>query len=41
MSGKDSNALVAWLRTGLRYRELVHERKISSYDWRQGNWHDA
>lgn len=37
----DGDALVATLRAGLRYEELVQERKLSYDDWRHGKWHNA
>ncbi len=37
----DGDALVATLRAGLRYEELIHERKLPYDDWRHGKWHDA
>lgn len=39
--GDDGDALVATLRAGLRYEELVQERKLPYDDWRHGKWHDA
>jgi hypothetical protein len=37
----DGEALVATLRAGQRYEELVKERQIPFDDWRKGKWHDA
>ena len=37
----DGEALLATLRAGLRYEELVQEQKIPFGDWRSGKWHDA
>lgn len=37
----DGDALIANLRAGLRYEELVQESKLSYDDWRHGKWHDA
>jgi hypothetical protein len=37
----DGDALVATLRAGLRYEELVQERTLPYDDWRRGKWHDA
>jgi HEPN superfamily AbiU2-like protein len=37
----DGDALIATLCDGLRYEELVQERKLPFDDWRQGKWHDA
>ena len=37
----DGDALVAMLRYGLRYEELVQDQIISYDDWNKGNWHDA
>ena len=37
----DGDALVATLRAGLRYEELVQERKLPYDDWQHGMWHDA
>lgn len=37
----DGDALVAMLRYGLRYEELVQDQTISYDDWNKGNWHDA
>lgn len=36
-----SAALLATLRAGLRYEELVQERALPHDDWRKGNWSDA
>jgi hypothetical protein len=36
-----SGALLATLRAGLRYEELVQERTLSFDDWRKGKWSDA
>jgi hypothetical protein len=36
-----SAALLATLRAGLRYEELVQERALPFDDWRKGKWHDA
>ena len=41
LMSSDGEALVAVLRAGLRYEELVQERKVPLDDWRQGQWHDA
>ena len=37
----DGEALVAILRSGLRYEELLREGEISGDDWYHGEWHDA
>lgn len=37
----DGEALVAMLRYGLRYEELLREETISYDDWHHGAWHDA
>lgn len=37
----DGEALVAMLRSGMRYEELLKEEKISYDDWHHGKWHDA
>lgn len=37
----DGEALVAILRSGLRYEELIKEGKVSYDDWHHGEWHDA
>ena len=37
----DGEALLATLKAGLRYEELLQERKISWDDWQHGKWHDA
>ena len=37
----DGDGLIAMLRYGLRYKELLKEEKIAYGDWRNGNWHDA
>lgn len=37
----DGEALLATIRAGLRYEELLQERKIPFDDWRNGQWHDA
>lgn len=37
----DSNALLATLRYGLRYEELLREQKIPYDDWRKSKWHDT
>jgi len=36
-----ADALVATLRAGLRYEELVQGRELPFDDWRKGNWSDA
>jgi hypothetical protein len=36
-----SAALLATLRAGLRYEELVQERALPHDDWRKGKWRDA
>jgi len=36
-----SAALLATLRAGLRYEELVQERTLPHDDWRKGKWSDA
>lgn len=36
-----SAALLATLRAGLRYEELVQERTLPFDDWRKGKWSDA
>jgi AbiU2 len=36
-----AEALLATLRAGLRYEELVQERFIPIDDWRKGKWRDA
>ena len=37
----DGDSLAATLRAGLRYEELLQERKLPIGDWRLGKWHDA
>ncbi|MBW1746209.1 MAG: hypothetical protein JRG74_15055 [Deltaproteobacteria bacterium] len=37
----DGEALVAMLRYGLRYEELLKDGKVSYDDWHHGKWHDA
>ncbi len=37
----DGEALVAMLRYGLRYEELLKDRTISFDDWHHGEWYDA
>lgn len=37
----DGDALVAMLRSGLRYEELLKEGTISYDDWHHGKWHDT
>lgn len=37
----DGNALLATLRYGLRYEELLIEQKIPYDDWIRGKWHDT
>ncbi len=37
----DGEALVAMLRYGLRYEELLKDRTISFDDWHYGKWYDA
>jgi hypothetical protein len=37
----DGEALIATLRAGLRYEELLQERKLPHDDWRHGKWSDA
>ncbi|MCF8105623.1 MAG: hypothetical protein K9K64_09080 [Desulfohalobiaceae bacterium] len=41
MLGSDADSLVAMLRYGLRYEELIKEQKVDYDDWYQGKWHDA
>ncbi len=36
-----SGALLATLRAGLRYEELIQERALPFDDWRKGKWSDA
>jgi hypothetical protein len=36
-----ADALLATLRAGLRYEELVQERALPFDDWRKGKWSDA
>ena len=37
----DGEALVAVLRSGMRYEELLKENKELILDWDKGHWHDA
>ena len=37
----DGGALLATVRYGLRYEELLVGREIPYDDWRKGKWHDA
>lgn len=37
----DGDALLAVMRYGLRYEELLKERKVPYDDWQNGEWHDA
>jgi hypothetical protein len=37
----DGETLIATLRAGLRYEELVRDEKVPYDDWRQSKWHDA
>ena len=37
----DGEALVAMLRYGLRYEELLKDGTVSYDDWHHGEWHDA
>lgn len=37
----DGEALVAKLKYGLRYEELLQARALPVGDWREGNWSDA
>ena len=37
----DGDQLIAVLKDGLRYEELVQERVIDLHDWRKGKWSDA
>ena len=41
MMQSDGDALVAVLRYGLRYEELLQDQTIAYDDWNKGNWHDA
>lgn len=41
LTSSGAEALVATLKAGLRYEELVQANAISWDDWRRGAWHDA
>ena len=41
MAGGDGEALVAVLRSGMRYEEHVTEKNLALDDWRLGKWSDA
>ena len=41
MMSSDGEALVAMLRYGLRYEELLQGESLPLDDWCQGKWHDA
>lgn len=40
-TSNDGNALLAIVRNGLRYEELVEEGVVSHDDWQGGKWKDA
>lgn len=37
----DGEALISMLKYGLRYEEILKERKVSMADWHEGRWKDA
>jgi hypothetical protein len=41
MTASDGEALVSMLKHGLRYGQLVEQRKIGFDDWEKSNWKDA
>lgn len=41
MSASDGEALISMLKYGLRYEELLQERKVEFNDWQESNWKDA
>lgn len=41
LMSSDGEALVAVLRAGLRYEELVKDGKVPYDDWQKGDWHDV
>lgn len=41
MPASDGEALISMLKYGLRYEQLIEERKIALHDWNQSDWKDA
>ena len=41
MRGNDGDTLISMLKYGLRYEELVKERRISLNNWQNAKWKDA
>ena len=41
MTASDGEALISMLKYGLRYDQLVQERKMSLRDWEESDWKDA
>jgi hypothetical protein len=41
MTATDGEALISMLKYGLRYDQLIRERKIAIRDWEESDWKDA
>lgn len=41
MTTTDGEALISMLKYGLRYEQLIQERKITLNDWEESDWKDA
>jgi AbiU2 len=41
MTTSDGEALISMLKYGLRYEQLIQERKITLNDWEESDWKDA
>jgi hypothetical protein len=41
MTASDGEALISMLKYGLRYEQLIQERKIALDDWEESDWKDA
>jgi hypothetical protein len=41
MTASDGEALISILKYGLRYDQLIQERKVALEDWQQSDWKDA
>lgn len=41
MTASDGEALISMLKHGLRYEELIQDRKIALNDWEESDWKEA
>ena len=41
MTASDGEALISMLKYGLRYEQLIQEKKIALNDWEESDWKDA